>query len=74
MATEGFGEITQIGSSQIKQRAFPRPLAFPEEPRAESCAQGLELLQIAHPEIKPRLQFGDPMHEEHQVDANWQIP
>jgi hypothetical protein len=40
----------------------------------ESLAQGIKLLQVAHVNIESRREPGDPMHEEHQMDADRKLP
>src|ERR1051325_1399172 len=72
MATDSFGEFAQVPPFQFKQRAFF--LSFPNESRPESRSQGLELPLITQPEIKSRRHPGNPMHEEHQMDANREPP
>src|SRR5580765_7372337 len=72
MATDSFGELAHIRLLQFKERASL--VSFPNESRAESRPQGLELPLIAQPEIKPRRQPRNPMHEEHQMDANRELP
>jgi hypothetical protein len=39
------------------------------EPRAKH-----QLLQVAHPDVKPRLQPGDSMDEDHEMNADREIP
>ena len=48
MAGNGFGEASQIGCLQFKQRAFRGLLTFPEEVWTASLTQGIELLQVAN--------------------------
>src|SRR6267142_4654578 len=72
MATDSFGELAHVRLFQFKERVFL--VSFPNESRTESRAQGLELPLIAQPEIKPRRQPRNPMHEEHQMDANREPP
>src|SRR5690349_2556778 len=72
MATDSFGELTHVRLFQFKERAIF--VSFPNESRLESRAQGLELPLIAQPEIKPRRQPRNPMHEEHQMDTNRELP